>query len=171
MTTTYTPLHPTAAGISPQGLPADQANILEGLAQTCFDSAEGFRQASEEITDQPLTKLFRELSDERALFADELNRLATYKGGDAAGETRSLAATAHQWWMAVRAKIARDDVFAVLQEAERGEDVIKAKYEDALERLPTGSALHKRVHEQYEQVRSGHDRVRDLRDLQKKKSK
>jgi len=168
MTTTYTPLHPNAAGISPLGLPADQAKILQDLAQVCFDSAEGFRQAAEEVADQPLTQLFRELSDERSLFAQELNRLATYKGGKGESETPSLAATAHQWWMAARAKIATDDVLAVLQEAERGEDVIKAKFKDALERLPSDKPIHKRVNQQFEQIKTGHDRVRDLRDLQKK---
>lgn len=168
MPPTDSPLDPEAAGIPPAGLPTDQAAILNDLAQACFDSAEGFREAAEEVDNRPLTQLFRELSDQRSLFADELARLAAYKGTEPNTTHRSLSATARQWWMAARAKVAVDDVLAVLQEAERAEDVIKARYEDALQRYPTDSPIHERLVQQYDQVKAGHDRVRDLRDLQKK---
>jgi uncharacterized protein (TIGR02284 family) len=51
----------------------------------------------------------------------------------------------------------------VLVEAERGEDQIKRAYEDALVRT-AGSAMNDVLTRQYARVKSGHDRIRDLRD-------
>ena len=51
-------------------------------------------------------------------------------------------------------------------EAERGEDEIKHRYEEALKAVP-GSAVEDVVRSQYERVKAGHDTIRDLRDVHK----
>ncbi|TWT39087.1 PA2169 family four-helix-bundle protein [Blastopirellula retiformator] len=61
------------------------------------------------------------------------------------------------------------DCYAILAEAEAGEDHIKHAYEDALKET-AGSAMNDVLQKQYAQVKQGHDRIRDMRDAFKAKS-
>jgi len=58
------------------------------------------------------------------------------------------------------------DAYAVLAEAERGEDQIKHAYEDVLQET-AGSAMNDVLQSQYAIVKAGHDKIRDLRDAHK----
>jgi uncharacterized protein (TIGR02284 family) len=61
--------------------------------------------------------------------------------------------------------IGKDD-YAIVAEAERGEDVAKAAYENALKETLPGTAQAV-VQRQAAQVRQAHDAVRDIRDREK----
>ena len=63
----------------------------------------------------------------------------------------------------MRGSIKDDNAHAVLSEAERGEDAIKARYEDVLKENP-GNPVSDVLHRQYASVKAMHDRVRDMRD-------
>ncbi len=65
----------------------------------------------------------------------------------------------------IRANI---DAYVILCEAERGEDHIKHAYEDVLKET-AGSPLNHVLPQQYSIVKSGHDKVRDLRDTFKRR--
>ena len=55
------------------------------------------------------------------------------------------------------------DQHSILAECERGEDVIKNKYEDLIPKI-AGSPVTSLLNQQYAQVKAAHDRIRDLRD-------
>ncbi|MCA9300088.1 MAG: PA2169 family four-helix-bundle protein, partial [Phycisphaerales bacterium] len=59
-----------------------------------------------------------------------------------------------------------DEELAVLAEAERGEDVIKEKYEDVMRRA-AGSAVNSLLLDQYASVKEDHDTIRDMRDARR----
>ena len=56
---------------------------------------------------------------------------------------------------------------AIISEAERGEDVAKAAYENALKETSLDATARGIVQQQSTKVRQAHDAVRDLRDRQK----
>jgi uncharacterized protein (TIGR02284 family) len=56
----------------------------------------------------------------------------------------------------------KDDT-AIVDEVERGEDHIKAKYEDALKDTDVTAGTRSLINEAYVSVKSGHDQMRDLK--------
>ena len=112
------------------------------------------------------TNLFRELAVERSANATELQTFVEWHGNEAE-EDGSFSAGVHRAWINVRGKLNGGDPYVILIEAERGEDHIKAAYEDILKDT-AGSAMNDLLQRQYTNVKAGHDGVRDLRDSFKK---
>lgn len=146
----------------------DQQTIvyLQQLAQANIDSAEGFRRAAEAMTDKVLAADFRVWAVDRTRQADELAQYIEINQHQAP-EDRSWMASLHQTWMDMRAAVSAGDTQAVLAEVERGEDMIKSRYEEALKET-SGSAVNSVLQHQYAQVKGVHDRIRDLRNTRRK---
>lgn len=140
----------------------DVISTLNNLIETCKDGQEGFQQAAEGVKNSQLKSLFYEFGQQRARFAGELQALVRELGGDP--ETSSSTAGAlHRGWINIKSAITGQDDKAILNEAERGEDVAKNAYKDALEEnLP--SNILSVVQNQYTEVQAAHDQVRALRD-------
>lgn len=137
-------------------------DALQDLAQINIDSRDGFRDAADQIPDAALATYFRELADERARQAEELQTYVELNNERPVREGSFLAAL-HRSWISIRDSLASNETHAVLAEAERGEDSIKGAYEDALKDT-AGSAVNDVLQTQYVQVKAAHDRIRDLRD-------
>ncbi len=143
---------------------ADDKTIstLNNLIETCKDGQEGFKQAAEGVERSDLKSLFYDLGQQRAKFAGELQTLVRELGGDPE-KTSSTAGALHRGWINIKSLVTGKDEAGVLNEAERGEDVAKKAYKDALaENLPANVMTV--VQAQSNEVMTAHDRVRDLRD-------
>lgn len=140
----------------------DIISMLNGLIETCKDGQEGFKQAAEGVDNSQLKSLFYELGQQRSQFVGELQSLVRELGGDPE-KSGSIAGTIHRGWINIKSAVTGHDEAAILNECERGEDVAKNAYKDALkENLPANVA--DTVQMQYNAVQTAHDRVRDLRD-------
>ncbi len=144
----------------------DTINDLQTLIRYNIDSYDGFNESAEEIDDARIAQLFRDIANERSEFATELQNFVEYNGEEPV-ESGSIAAAVHRTWINVRSKLVGGEAYAVLAEAERGEDTIKAAYESILRDKPTG-AMADVLQRQYLAVKRQHDKVRDLRDSYKK---
>lgn len=135
---------------------------LQELIQLNIDSRDGFRHAADNVEDMALVGAFEQLSFDRNAQAGELSKIVSWNG-DEPHRDGSYAAAMHRSWMSIRELLTANDRYAVLAEAERGEDTIKAAYEKALQccsNTPVTGVLS----EQYAAVKAAHDRIRDLRD-------
>lgn len=140
----------------------DVISTLNGLIETCKDGQNGFQTAAEGVERSDLKSLFYELGQQRSQFAGELQTLVREMGGDPEN-TGSTTAALHRGWINIKSLITGKDEAAILNEAERGEDVAKNAYEKATQaQLPSNVASV--VQQQATQVKAAHDRVRDLRD-------
>jgi uncharacterized protein (TIGR02284 family) len=75
----------------------------------------------------------------------------------------SMTGALHRGWVDVKSAVTDRSDHAILAECEKGEDVAKKRYHDALEEdLPAD--VRAIVERQYQGVLQTHDRVRDLRD-------
>jgi uncharacterized protein (TIGR02284 family) len=137
-------------------------STLNNLIETCKDGQEGFQQAAEGVQDSSLKSLFYEYSQQRAQFVGELQGLVREMGGEPETSS-SLAGAVHRGWINIKSAVTGQDDAAILNECERGEDVAKAAYKDALAAdLP--SNVTSVIQTQATQVQQAHDRIRGLRD-------
>lgn len=105
--------------------------VLNDLIVACRDAARGFEWAGDHARDPELQALFRQIAVERHQFVTDLLPHAWWLGGPPEGDGSRIAAL-HRAWMAVRDRLAADHDHALLMEAERGERVALATYEDAM---------------------------------------
>ena len=140
----------------------DTISTLNNLIETCKDGQEGFKQAAEGIQRSDVKSVFYELGQQRAKFAGELQSLVREMGDDPE-TTSSTAGALHRGWINIKSVITGKDDAAILNEAERGEDVAVNAYKKALEEnLPAN--VQTVVQQQSTEVKAGHDKVRGLRD-------
>ena len=92
---------------------------------------------------------------------DEVRRL----GGDPE-KAGSTAGALHRGWIDIKAAVTGQDQHAIVAEAERGEDVAKNAYDEALKE-PLPASAQTVVQQQAAKVRQAHDRVREIRDRDK----
>ncbi len=142
---------------------------LKDLVKVNIDSYKGFDQAAETIENAQIAGLFRQLSSDRKVFAEQLRQYIELNDEEAS-DAGSIKGKVHRWWLSARGAMTDGDNYAVLAEAERGEDVIKERYEEVLKET-AGSALNDLLLKQYAEVKKGHDLVRDLRDATKDEKK
>lgn len=143
-------------------LDKETINGLQELITINLDSAEGFTHAAESIENRDIGMYFRRCGDRRRQFAGELQRTVGLNGTEPKDDG-SVKGTVHRWWLDIRGTVTGGDEHGVLAEAERGEDAIKAKYEEIIKKT-TGSPLNTVLHRQYASVKETHDTIRDMRD-------
>lgn len=136
-------------------------STLNGLIETCRNGQEGFTQAAEGVDDSNLQTLFREYAFRRSQNVGELQSLVQTLGGDPE-DSGTTAGALHRGWLNIKSAVMGRDAEAVLDECERGEDVAKEAYKDALEmNLP--DYIREVVENQYQGVQAAHDNIKALR--------
>ena len=143
-------------------------STINSLIETLKDGQEGFRRASEAVTDSQLKSLFREYSLKRSKFAGELQNEAITLGENNPKNTSSVAGGMHRAWINLKSAITSGNDHAVLAECERGEDSAVNEYKKAMEEKELSSPIRETISRQYKEVKSAHDRIRELRDAAKK---
>lgn len=146
----------------------DVISTLNNLIETSKDGEAGFKECAEDIKRQDLKSLFTARAQECAKAAAELQAIVVQLGGDPEDST-SLSGDMHRRWVDIKSAITGKDDAAVLSECERGEDVAKKNYKQALEKdLPP--EIRAVVQRQYDGVLRNHDQVKALRDTERAKS-
>jgi uncharacterized protein (TIGR02284 family) len=139
----------------------DVIATLNDLIETSRDGEAGFRTCAEGVQNLQLKQMFDQAAGRCAQAVSELQAKVRGLGGDP--ERRgSVSGALHRGWVDIKSTITGMDEAAVLAECERGEDVAKKAYEEALAKdLP--SDVRSIVERQYQGVRQHHDRVRQMR--------
>ena len=134
---------------------------LNDLIETSRDGEEGFRTCAGGVKNAQLKQMFEHAAIRCGQAVSELQAKVRSLGGDP--ERRgSVSGALHRGWVDIKSTITGMDEGAVLAECERGEDVAKKAYEEALAKdLPAD--IRTTVERQYQGVRQHHDRVRQLR--------
>jgi uncharacterized protein (TIGR02284 family) len=137
-------------------------SVLNDLVETSKDGEKGFRKAAEDTKDVTLKQLFTGRAEDCARGANELQDVVQRLGGKPqTGGT--VGGALHRGWVDIKSAVTHRSDHAILEECERGEDVAKKNYRDALDKeLPAD--VRAVVERQYQGVIENHDRIRDLRD-------
>ena len=142
-------------------------STINGLIETLKDGQEGFRQAAQAVQDPELKSLFNEYSMQRSRFAGELQSEAIGLGENKPEDSSSTAGAMHRAWINLKSAITSKDDHAILAECERGEDSAVKEYREAMEKTQLSSPIRDIVSRQFTEVKSAHDRIKELRDATK----
>ncbi|HEY4345438.1 MAG TPA: PA2169 family four-helix-bundle protein [Parvibaculum sp.] len=142
--------------------------ILNGLIETTLDSAHGYGESAKEAKNPTFKSLFERRSMERKQLTAQLQAQVRTLGGTPEDDGTVLAA-AHRVFLDLKSKVTGDDQ-SVVNEVERGEDHIKAKFEDALKDSALSAPVKQAITTAYASVKADHDQMRDLKHEMKRAS-
>src|SRR6266404_2231604 len=142
-------------------------STINSLIETLKDGEKGFKEASEVVRDPQLKSLLQQYSQQRHRFASELQAQAQSLGEWKPEKSSSTAGAMHRAWINLKSAVTSGNDEAILSECERGEDSAVHEYQEAMQDGLTGTA-REIVSRQFTEIRSAHDRVRQLRDVAKK---
>lgn len=146
----------------------ESIETIQGLIRINIDSQKSFEEAAEKVEHAGLSGVFRDLADERANQVVELRSLILHQNETAETEG-TFGGTARRFWVDLRSALGGGKQM-ILDEAERCEDQMKAKYEEALKCCHDSPAAGILDH-QYTAVKRAHDMIRDLRNSNRDKAK
>ena len=140
---------------------------LKKLVEILHDGQMGFAHAADSVKNPRLKEIFSRFSLQRAKFAGELEaELLSLGEKDPQKEGGTAAGALHRGWIELKGAFLSEDNHAILSEAERGEDIAKKAYKEALEdELP--APLRQIIIAQAGAVQAAHDEVKALRDVMK----
>ena len=139
----------------------DVIATLNDLIETSRDGEEGFRTCADAVKSAQLKEVFQQAASRCAQAVSELQAKVRGLGGDP--ERRgSVSGSLHRALVDIKSTITGMDEAGVLTECERGEEVARKAYEEALSKdLPGDVRLM--VERQYQGVRQHQDRIHQLR--------
>ena len=137
-------------------------SVLNGLIATTLDSMKGYEDAAKDAESTQYATMFAEFARDRATVATDLQNQVRNLGGDPELDSSMLAA-AHRTFMDLKQAITGKDDKAIIQEVERGEDHIKAKFEDAMKDGDLTPATQTAITTAFASVREGHDKMSELK--------
>ena len=140
----------------------DQISTLNELIETTIDSVTGYEDSAQNVDNERLRQIFRERADERQQVVQQLREEVRRLGGNPE-EGGSLLGKAHQRFEDLKAAITGRDEKAIINEVERGEDYLKAKWEAALDSGKLTGEPRALVESLFQSVRSGHDQISQLK--------
>lgn len=137
-------------------------SVLNDLIEVSRDGEEGFRKAAEDSKNPELKALFTSRAAECGTAVRELQSQVIALGARPE-ESGSVAGALHRGWVSLRSAVADRTDLAILEETEKGEDVAKKKYTEALQEDGLSFEIRALVERQYQGVLRNHDLIRDLR--------
>ena len=140
----------------------DGLTVLKTLTDTLADSVNGYREAAQHVDSAEFKQMFTELGDERSQVLSDLDAELGRMGASADRDGTTMG-TLHQRWLDFKASITGNDDKAVINEVERGEDYLKAKFQTAMDSDALDGNVRGIVERAFASVREGHDRVSALK--------
>jgi uncharacterized protein (TIGR02284 family) len=136
--------------------------VLNSLIETTLDSANGYREAAENAQSSQYSSMFAQRAARRAQLVGELQQEVRSFGGSPETD-QSLLGKAHNKFVDLKNALVGGDDRAVINEVERGEDVIKAKYEAVLNDRDLPPTARDLLNRAYGSIKADHDEISRLK--------
>ena len=139
-----------------------EISTLNTLIATTIDSITGYEDSAKNIDNERFREIFRERANERQQIVEQLRSEVRRLGGEPEDDGSFMGKT-HQRFEDLKAAITGRDEKAIINEVERGEDYLKAKFEAALKDDQLSGDSRAVVERAYQSVRTGHDQISNLK--------
>jgi uncharacterized protein (TIGR02284 family) len=136
--------------------------VLNGLIATTIDSIDGYEESAKAVESGRFAEMFRARADERRQIVTQLRNEVARLGGNPEEDGTILAAT-HRTFLDLKAAVTSRDDKAIIDEVERGEDHIKAKFENALKDEKLSPEARSAIESAFQPVKAGHDQMSALK--------
>lgn len=137
-------------------------HTLNSLIATTIDSIDGYSESANAAESSRFAEMFNQRAAERRSVLTKLQAEVGRLGGNPEDDGTMLAA-AHRGFVDLKAAVTGRDDKAIIDEVERGEDHIKAKFDEALKDPDLSPQTRDAIQEAYNSVKEGHDQMRDLK--------
>lgn len=135
---------------------------LNSLIATVIDSIDGYTESARDAGSGRFASIFNDRAAERREVLTRLQAEVGRLGGNPEDDG-TAAAAAHRGFINLKSAVTGKDDQAIVNEVERGEDHIKAKFEDALADTDLSPRTKAVIQECFTSVNRGHDQMRDLK--------
>ncbi|MBL7713057.1 MAG: PA2169 family four-helix-bundle protein [Chitinophagaceae bacterium] len=141
--------------------------VINTLIEINNDRIEGYQTASAETTDNALLSLFHHFISSSNQCREELAAEVTQLGGIVEAGT-SQDGKFFRPWAELRAALNNNDRKSVLKACEYGEDKVLDGYNNILTNDVDFLTIeqHKMIYKQYVLLKSAHDQIRSVRDME-----
>jgi uncharacterized protein (TIGR02284 family) len=137
-------------------------SVLNGLIKTTLDSMKGYEDAAKDAENTLFATLFADFARDRSAAATSLQAEVKRLGGDPETGSSFLAA-AHRTFVDLKQAFTSDNDKTIVEEIERGEDHIKAKFEEALRDDRLAPESQTVIRDAFTSVRAGHNKMSALK--------
>ena len=135
---------------------------LNTLIGTLIDSIDGYQKAAVDTTNARFAEMFGARARERQHAVTTLQAAVARLGGNPEDDG-TTAGSIHRGWINLKEAVLGKDDEAIVNEVERGEDYLKAKFEAAREHADLPADARAAVEEAWTSVRAGHDEMSALK--------
>lgn len=133
--------------------------VLNSLIETTLDSANGYKEAAENAPDGQLRSMFMERAQRRREMAGRMQEEVRSFGSEPETEQSMLGKMHNKFVDLKNSMMGGGSEKAVIDEVERGEDVIKGKFEHALKDDDLPAQCREIVSRAFESIRADHDEI------------
>jgi uncharacterized protein (TIGR02284 family) len=136
--------------------------LLNSLIETTLDSAHGYQEAAKTVKDPQLRTLFASRAQRRQQISSQLQGEVRTFGGDPHTD-QSMAGKTRDSLINLKNAVMAGSDKSVVDEVERGEDVIKRKFEKAAADADLPPSAREVVTRFYGDIKSDHDDISRLK--------
>lgn len=137
---------------------------LNNLIQINNDRIQGYLTAAKETEESDLKTVFSEMMQTSQECRRELTQEVTKRGGKPI-EGTTVSGKFYRAWMDVKSALTSKNRKAILNSCEFGEDIAVKTYKSEMEGAQlTSSDVLNILENQYSKIKSGHDKIKQLRD-------
>lgn len=131
------------------------ARVLNSLIATTLDSIDGYEESAKDVKNPEYRAMFTRRASERREMVDGL-KAAVRTAGAEPEDDGTLLAAAHRVFVNLKSIVTGADDQAVINEVERGEDHLKAKFDAALKDTDLTPEARTAIEQANVSVQQGH---------------
>jgi uncharacterized protein (TIGR02284 family) len=136
--------------------------VLNSLIETTLDSANGYRDAADTTENPKFKSMFSERAERRRQLSHQLQEEVRSFGGEPKDD-QSMLGKAHNKFTELKGKITGSNDKRVIDEVERGEDVIRNKFEQATREEDLPDQVRRMVSSAFASIKADHDDISRLK--------
>jgi uncharacterized protein (TIGR02284 family) len=140
----------------------DVIDALNDLLESCRDGEYGYRECAQHLQQPDLKAVLQSHEQDCRSAGAQLQTLITQLGGQP-DEGGTVGGALHRGWVSVRGSLMGNSDQAMMDEAERGQDIALSRYRKALKQTMPAS-VRDMVERQFAGAQRNHDQIKALRD-------
>ncbi len=135
---------------------------LKGLINILNDGKEGYKEAIQNVKSDQLKTTFMDLSNERAVYAEELKTHILQHGDYSENEDGGVLGALHRAWLDVKEVFSSNEDSAILSAIETGEKAAIEKYDSVLKNYADHADHYSLLNKQRNGIQNALDKIKTL---------